>query len=53
MAVGQTFKNSMEQMASWHENCLGLLCDVRVREMVEDVVQRTIRHWGRIDIIAK
>ncbi len=53
MAVGRTFENSMEQMKGWHENCLGLLCDVRVRETVEYVVQRTICHWGRIDIIAK
>ena len=32
--------------------CLGLLCDVRVRETVEAAVQRSISHWGRIDIIA-
>ncbi|KAL9035617.1 MAG: hypothetical protein Q9214_006496, partial [Letrouitia sp. 1 TL-2023] len=31
---------------------LPLLCDVRVRETVEEVVQRSISHWGRIDVIA-
>ena len=31
---------------------LALLCDVRKRETVETVFQRSIAHWGRIDIIA-
>ncbi|KAK5016955.1 hypothetical protein BJ546DRAFT_25375 [Cryomyces antarcticus] len=51
-AVGRTLENSMAQMTGWHEHCLGLLCDVRVRETVDAVLQRTIAHWGRIDIIA-
>lgn len=52
-AVGRTQENSMQQMQGWHERCLGLLCDVRVRETVEHCVQRTVREWGRVDIIVK
>ncbi|KAL2007251.1 hypothetical protein VTN00DRAFT_8689 [Thermoascus crustaceus] len=54
-AVGRTFENSptyMEKLQSEHENCLGLLCDVRVRETVKAAIDRTIAHFGRIDIIA-
>ena len=41
-------------MSSWEEdNCLGLLCDVRVRETVDSVIRKSIDHWGRVDIIAK
>lgn len=32
--------------------CLGALCDVRARESVERVVQRTLAHFGRIDVVA-
>ena len=31
---------------------LGLLCDVRVRETVKAVLERSVAHWGRIDVIA-
>lgn len=31
---------------------LGLLCDVRVRDTVKTVFERSIEHWGRMDIIA-
>ncbi|KAL9007383.1 MAG: hypothetical protein Q9180_009673, partial [Flavoplaca navasiana] len=31
---------------------LPLLCDIRVRSTVEEVIQQSITHWGRIDIIA-
>ncbi|KAL9607562.1 MAG: hypothetical protein Q9167_007531, partial [Letrouitia subvulpina] len=31
---------------------LPLLCDVRVRATVEEAVQRSIAHWGRVDVIA-
>ena len=54
-AVGRTFENSpqcMKQLESEHENCLGLLCDVRVRETVKRVIERTIERFGRIDVIA-
>lgn len=53
--VGRTFENSptyMEKLQSEHENCLGLLCDVRARETVKAAIDRTIAHFGRIDIIA-
>ncbi|KAJ9226246.1 hypothetical protein DTO027B5_4410 [Paecilomyces variotii] len=54
-AVGRTFENtpaSMQKLQAEHENCLGLLCDVRARETVRDAINRTIAHFGRIDIIA-
>ena len=54
-AVGRTFEDShesMEHMSVENENCLGLLCDVRVRETVSEVLSRTIEHFGRVDIIA-
>lgn len=54
-AVGRTFENPPESMASLeaeHENCLGLLCDVRARETVKRVIDRTIQRFGRIDVIA-
>nr|POE56800.1 putative oxidoreductase [Quercus suber] len=50
-AVGRTLENTLEQMRGWHERCLGLLCDVRVRETVEECLRRTTQAWGRIDII--
>jgi hypothetical protein len=44
----------MEEMKNWMvENSLGMLCDVRVRETVEVVVNKSIEHWGKVDIIAK
>ncbi|PLB49499.1 short chain dehydrogenase/reductase family protein [Aspergillus steynii IBT 23096] len=54
-AVGRTFENSpeyMKKLEEEHENCLGLLCDVRARETVQRVIERTIERFGRIDIIA-
>src|SRR3978361_1908147 len=52
VAVGRTFENSLESMQSWHENCLGTLCDVRARESVAEVIEKTKKHFGRIDVIA-
>lgn len=52
-AVGRTLENTLEQMKDWHERCLGLLCDVRVRESVGAVIESTIKRWGGIDIIVK
>jgi len=52
-AVGRTFENSVSRMQDWHPNrYLGLLCDVRVRETVAEVIQRSISHWGRLDVVA-
>ena len=33
-------------------HCLGLLCDVRARETINVVLEKSIAHWGHIDIIA-
>lgn len=53
-AVGWTQENTVEQMNKWQErNCLGLLCDVRVRDTVDQVIRKSIDHWGHVDIIAK
>lgn len=52
-AVGRTMENTVEQMQGWHERCLGLLCDVRVRETVGTVIKKTISHFSRVDIIVK
>ncbi|KAF2254107.1 short chain dehydrogenase/reductase family protein-like protein [Trematosphaeria pertusa] len=52
-AVGWTQENTVGQMEKWQErNCLGLLCDVRVRETVDNVIKRSIEHWGQVDVIA-
>ncbi|KAF2653725.1 NAD(P)-binding protein [Lophiostoma macrostomum CBS 122681] len=52
-AVGWTQENTMQQMAKWQDRkCLGLLCDVRVRETVDNVIKTSIEHWGKIDVIA-
>jgi NADP-dependent 3-hydroxy acid dehydrogenase YdfG len=41
-------------MAKWQDRkCLGLLCDVRVRETVDKVIRTSIEHWGNVDVIAK
>ncbi|TKA74491.1 hypothetical protein B0A55_06451 [Friedmanniomyces simplex] len=50
-AVGRTLENTMPQMQGWHERCLGLLCDVRVRATVRSVMESCIDRFGRIDII--
>ncbi|KAL3424002.1 oxidoreductase [Phlyctema vagabunda] len=51
-AVGRTFENSIGSMQAWHANCLGTLCDVRARESVGVVVEKTIAHFGRVDVVA-
>ncbi len=59
-AVGRAFDNSTSSMKNLYmstssattANYLGLLCDVRVRETVEDVIRTSIAHWGRIDVVA-
>jgi NADP-dependent 3-hydroxy acid dehydrogenase YdfG len=53
-SVGWTQEHSIKEMESWQErNSIGMLCDIRVRETVEEVVNKSIEHWGRVDIIAK
>src|SRR3954451_8639098 len=52
-AVGRMFENTLSAMQNWHPtNSLGLLCDVRVRDTVEAVIDTSISHWGHIDVIA-
>ncbi|CAG8902046.1 unnamed protein product [Penicillium egyptiacum] len=52
-AVGRTYENSPAAMKELESaNCIGLLCDVRARETVKRVIDQTITHFGRIDIIA-
>lgn len=51
-AVGRVFENTLPSMQNWHPNCHGTLCDVRARSSVEAVIQSTISHFGRVDIIA-
>lgn len=54
-AVGRTFEDSpecMKNLEDENENCLGLLCDVRARDTVKRVIDRTLERFGRIDIIA-
>ncbi|KAE8349043.1 Sec1-like protein [Aspergillus coremiiformis] len=53
-AVGRAFQDSLECMAvleGGYDTYFGLLCDVRARETVQRVVDRTIGRFGRIDII--
>ena len=52
VAVGRVFENTLASMQGWHENCLGLLCDVRARESVSEVITTSLSHFGRIDVIA-
>ncbi|EMR68081.1 putative retinol dehydrogenase 8 protein [Eutypa lata UCREL1] len=51
-SVGRTFESSPASMANIHENCLGLLCDVRARESVIRVIEKTLERFGRIDVVA-
>lgn len=52
-AVGWTQENTPEQMDRWNDaSCLGLLCDVRVRDTVDYVLRRSAEYWGRVDVIA-
>ena len=52
-AVGRTMENSIRQMQGWHERCLGLLCDVRVRDTVKSCVDACIARFGAVDIVVK
>lgn len=54
-AVGQSFEDDLSTVQSWHDDpdrYLALLCDVRIRQSVSGVLEKTIRQFGRIDIIA-
>lgn len=51
-SVGKVFETGPEHMVGRQENFLGTLCDVRARDSVDQVVRRTLDHFGRIDVIA-
>lgn len=54
-AVGQSFEDTPSSMENWHhdpERYLGLLCDVRIRETVGNAIEKTMKQFGRIDIVA-
>lgn len=55
VVVGRMFENRHDEMNKLQEDnkdCLGLLCDVRVRETVARVIEQTIEAFGRIDVVA-
>ncbi|KAL8741311.1 MAG: hypothetical protein Q9184_008403, partial [Pyrenodesmia sp. 2 TL-2023] len=55
-AVGRQYEDTIPSMESSFQlslgHCLPLLCDVRIRSTVDAVIQQSITHFGRIDIIA-
>lgn len=52
-AVGRIGENSMAQMQGWHDSVFGQLCDIRVPSTVDAVLKKTVKKWGRMDIIVK
>ncbi|KAB5570041.1 hypothetical protein GE09DRAFT_1101464 [Coniochaeta sp. 2T2.1] len=50
--VGRVYESTPEQMVQTHENCLGALCDVRSKDSVARVIEKTLDRFGRIDCIA-
>ncbi|KAL8901862.1 MAG: hypothetical protein Q9207_004994 [Kuettlingeria erythrocarpa] len=55
-AVGRqhedTIPSVQSSFPSFPNHCLPLLCDVRIRFTVDAVLQQSITHFGRVDIIA-
>lgn len=50
--VGRVYESTPESMVQTDERCLGALCDVRSKESVQRVVEKTLDRFGRIDCIA-
>jgi NAD(P)-dependent dehydrogenase (short-subunit alcohol dehydrogenase family) len=50
--VGRVYESSPESMVQEDEKCLGALCDVRQKDSVARVIQKTLARFGRIDCIA-
>jgi NAD(P)-dependent dehydrogenase (short-subunit alcohol dehydrogenase family) len=50
--VGKVYESTPESMVQEHENCLGALCDVRLKDSVARVIEKTLDRFGRIDCIA-
>lgn len=51
-SVGRNFETPQPADLPETENCLNLQCDVRARDSVEKVFQRTQERFGRYDIVA-
>lgn len=51
-SVGRVFETPLEDMQGIHDNCLGLLCDVRSRDSVARVFQQAMDRFGRVDVVA-
>ena len=54
-AVGQSYQDNPSSMKKWHDDpnkYMGLLCDVRILSTVSSVIDKTLKQFGRIDIIA-
>lgn len=53
-AVGKAYSDNLSTIQAWHsdtERYLGLLCDVRSRKTVQNVIDQTMKKFGAIDII--
>lgn len=50
--VGRVHENNANGMTTLHQNCLRSLCDVRCRESVAVVVQKTLEKFRRFDVVA-
>lgn len=51
VCVGRNFENPQPADLHQTENCLNLECDVRARDSVEKVFQRTMERFGGYDIV--
>lgn len=55
-AVGRQLEDSLRSMQDWYpsqESCYqGTLCDVRMRDSVDAVFEKTLKRFGDIDVIA-
>ncbi|KAL9009127.1 MAG: hypothetical protein Q9173_005822 [Seirophora scorigena] len=55
-AVGRLHEDTIAAVQSsfqpFHQHCLPLVCDVRIRSTVDAVIEQSVAHFGRIDIIA-
>ncbi|KAL7814882.1 hypothetical protein V8C44DRAFT_348485 [Trichoderma aethiopicum] len=51
-SVGRVFETPLEDMQGIHDNCLGLLCDVRSRDSVARAFQQAMDRFGRVDVVA-
>ncbi len=53
-SVGWSREDAAYSQQNWQgQNSIELNCDVRIRESVDEVVNKSIEHWGRVDVVAK